>query len=233
LSSGQDFADVSAPTFLVIDTRFAVATNGTWGGVFTVPANAPALPATVTAVCMSDGLPSLLTIYLPAVFVVTAASPTPTVTRPPSGGTTSTSPTTPTTLSHPESTSPPSGPPGAPPTTAAPGTPGSSIADPASSPGHDFVGEGPSGSDGGPSATPSTTTPGSKAVDARPGTGEVAGAADLRAPSLDAPGANGFGGLGWLLWLLVLALLGLFAVGVWLFRARRQSPEPDALTDPQ
>jgi len=232
LSSAQDFVEVSSPTLLPVDTRFAVAANGSWGGVFTVPANAPAVPATVTAVCMSDGLPSLQTIYGPAVFVVSAGSTstTVTVTVPQSGTTIPTNGTTPTTRPHPESTSPGPVPPGVTPTTAGPGGPGSGT-DPVAPPGHD-VGNGPSGS-AGPTLGPSTTSPGSTAVKGTHGDGDVASAADLRAPSLAAPATKGSGGVGWLLWLLVLVVLGLLAFWGWVYRTRRHSPEPDPVTESQ
>ena len=90
------------------------ASGGAWSGTVTVPANVAAAPAVVTALCFTDGLQSLLTIYTPKTFTITAAAaPT----------TTPVTTTVPETADQPPATVPPVGGPtpttrpGSPPTT--------------------------------------------------------------------------------------------------------------------
>jgi hypothetical protein len=222
LSSSRDFVQVSSTAGVPTSTRFAVSTNGSWSGSLVVPANAPAGPATVTALCFSDALPSLLTIYLPAVFTVTTGTATTVAT------------TTPTTRPHAGSTVPGSGSPGGSPATAGPGGPGASPADPVSTPG-DGTGAVFDGNGGGSSyrgthssvGTAPTASQAASAVRAQ-GAANAARAADLSAPSLLASGDRSSGGLGWLVWLLViLALVGVIAFAAWIYRSRRHTLAPD------
>ena len=90
LSPAQDHVKISSTT-LAVSTDIVVAADGSWHGTFAVPANAPALPGLVAALCFTNGLPSLTTIYSPQTFTVTGPLlPTIPVTTP-------TLPTTPTT----------------------------------------------------------------------------------------------------------------------------------------
>jgi hypothetical protein len=228
LASSQDFVQVSSTTGPT-SSRFAVTTNGSWNGSFVVPANAPAAPATVTALCFSDALQSLQTIYLPAVFTVTTGTSTTVATTPP------------TTQPHAGSTIPGgSGSPGGAPPTAGPGDPGSSPADPVSTPGDrtaavfDGNGSGSSNRGGGSSITAEPTTSGTvSTARAHRGT-NVARAADLNAPSLAASGGKRSAALGWLVWLLLIsALIALVAFAVWIYWTRRHAPAPDAAAELQ
>ena len=127
LAPSQDFVQVASATVPPTSTRFAVTTNGSWSGNFVVPTNAAALPAAVTALCVSDGLQSLLTIYTPATFTVTTAPTTTTATTPATTPATApaTTPTTnrstPTTHPHSGSTTPGSSSGGGTPTSEPPG----------------------------------------------------------------------------------------------------------------
>ncbi len=103
VSSSSDYVAVSGPTKQA-SMRIPVRANGSWHGSFTVSANATAgtspLGAPVLALCVSDGLPSITTVYTPQTFTITAA-PTTTTPR-------TTNPTTPTPTTHrPGSTTPP------------------------------------------------------------------------------------------------------------------------------
>lgn len=123
LAPSQDFVQVASATVPPTSTRFAVTTNGSWSGNFVVPTNAAALPAAVTALCVSDGLQSLLTIYTPATFTVTTAPTTTTATTPATAPATTptTNRSTPTTHPHSGSTTPGSGSGGGTPTSEPPG----------------------------------------------------------------------------------------------------------------
>jgi len=240
VSAGADYVQVSSTTLVPTNTQFAVGTNGSWNGVFVVPANAPAAPATVTAACFSDGLPSLQTIYRPQVFSVTAVSPT-TVPTPSTTATTLVIGTTPTTRPHSGTTNPGSGSPaGGTPTSAGPSDPGSNPGDSVSTPGDttggvfDGGGGGPS-KPGGSAATGANPDP-SATASAKPAHGgaDAARAADLSTPSLIAGGDRSSGGLGWLAWsLVILALLALLGVASWFYWTRRQEPAPNASPEPQ
>lgn len=233
LASSNDFVEVSSTTGPT-SSRFAVKTDGSWNGSFVVPANAPAAPAPVTASCISDGLQSLLTIYRPAVFTVTAGTSTTVATTPPTTG------ATPTTQPRAGSTVPGAGSPGGAPPTAGPGGPGSSPADPVSTPGDgttavfDGNGSGSSHRGGGSSIGAAPTTSGTVSTARAHGGTNVARAADLNAPSLAASGDKRSAGLGWLVWLLlVLALIALVAFAAWIYWTRRHAPTPDAAVDLQ
>jgi hypothetical protein len=75
VSHSQDYVSVSASTFGVDEHAFVDAA-GSWSTTLVVPASAPAGPVSISAVCMTDGLPSLVTVYTPQTFTVTAASTT-------------------------------------------------------------------------------------------------------------------------------------------------------------
>jgi len=238
LTSSQDFVQVSATTAPPSTTRFSVSTNGSWGGTFAVPAGAPALPAAVTALCFSDGLQSLLSIYLPKVFTVSAASPTTTVasattTVAPAPTTVATTPSTqhtpPTTHPSVGSTTPGPRPPHGTPGTAAPGDPISTPGD-GTGPIIGGIAGGGNGPGRGPGPGSVATTPtrsATKSVKASSDDAKVS-AADLRAPGLPGSDSKGAAGLGWLAWLLVIVgLTALVTFGLWLYRSRRGTLEPD------
>jgi hypothetical protein len=75
VSQSQDYVSVSMATF-TIDAHAPVKAAGSWSTTLVIPANAPAGPITITAACMTDGLPSLVTQYTPQTFTVTAAATT-------------------------------------------------------------------------------------------------------------------------------------------------------------
>jgi hypothetical protein len=227
VSPSQDFVEVSSATLIPTSTRFAVSASGSWNGTFVVPAGAPALPAAISAVCFSDGLQSLQTIYLPGLFTVTAAS---TTTVAPSPTTTK---TTPTTQAHPGTTRPGAGTPGGVPATVAPGDSGSSPSDPVATPGDGTIAIFDGITDRSPGGNSSVgthpTTPPTSATRAGGGT-KLARSADLSGPRLDVSGGKRSGGLGWLLWLLVVVLIVALLALAWSFRwiRRHARPEPTA-----
>jgi hypothetical protein len=220
VSGASDYVTVTAPTLQISTTRIATAANGSWHGSFTVPAGAKGLGlgSLVAAVCTSNALPSLTTLYTPQTFTVTA----------PPAVTTPTTPTTPTTKPHgPGTTTPPTNG-GNPPVRGGPtstvpvpgGVPDGSGANPGSGGGN---GGSKSGNGGSGSARPGPTH-----IDVQRAAEASARAADLSTPELPAADTAGAGGLGWLAWLLLLALV-VAAVGTpfWLRRSR----EPEAAAD--
>ena len=245
LAPAQDFVAVTVSTGTPVSARFAVSAGGSWSGTITVPADAAALPALVTAVCVSDGLPSLLTIYLPKAFTVTApAETTPStspVTNPAPPAPTSVPP--PTTTTPAVTTSPPNGPRST--TTTAPSQP---TRPPKNHHGHQpggGTGNGTTpGSNGGGTSSrhdgsvPSTAGGGSAAGRAatasarhRRPAGSGARAADLRSPTLASVLESGSSPLGWLAWLLLAAaLVGLGVAGGWLWWRRRHDDDTDPST---
>jgi hypothetical protein len=226
-----DFVTVSAAT-LGVTLRAPLASNGSWQGTFTVPSGGPgASVAPVAAVCVSSGIQSLLTIYTPQQFTVTAASP-PTTTAPGATQSPTTKPTVPkggssgpvpgtTPRTHPDG----SGPASRPSTTL-----GSGIS--AALPGFGF---GPVGRD---------PASGRRSASATKGTRGHASATTKRALAVEAAtlqpaylgGAltadHDSGGLGWLGWLLLLALvLGGAGAAAWMWWSRRdgRTPAEDAV----
>jgi hypothetical protein len=219
VSAANDYVSVDVPT-LQISTRVPVAANGSWHGAFTVPAGALPAGAPVAALCVSDGLPSLLTLYTPQTFTVTApptttASTTTTTTTATTG---TTHPTTPTTKPRESGGSIPTPPPTNGGTTLpiSGGTPA-----------------GGGGSNGGSAHGGSgTTRPGAGTVDVEHATSAAARAADLSAPELPAADVGGSGGLGWLVWLLLLSLVGaVVATPLWIRRSRRTVADRGDLGD--
>jgi uncharacterized membrane protein YgcG len=207
LSPTEDHVKVSSTT-LALSTDIAVAANGSWHGTFAVPANAPALPGLVTALCFTNGLPSLTTIYTPRTFTVTGPLlPTTPVTTP-------TVPTTPTTETAQHTTTTTTGSfvtpttPGA--TTVTPGTgPGATGGGPGRGgggrPGAGNVGGGgPTGGGGNSHSVPGRGTSGSSpAVD-----GRAATAAALENPELASSNTGpGHSSSAWIFWLVLLALV--------------------------
>ena len=218
---------VSAAT-LGVTVRAPLASNGSWQGTFTVPSGGPgATTAPVVAVCVSSGVPSLLTIYTPQLFSVTAATP-PTTTAP--GSTQS-----PTTPPHPPkgggTTGPPAGTtPRTPPNTGAtPDLPAPTLGPGLSAtlPGSGFgsVGRGPANTSrpaANASAGPRATAPGKRAA-------RAVEAATLRPADLGAAltaDHDGGSSLGWLLWLLLLVLAGAAAgTATWMWWSRRHGAD--------
>jgi hypothetical protein len=76
-SPRTNFVTVTATTLDLV-FRAPVSSDGTWNGSFTVPpsgAGGIGTSAPVAAACISTGVASLMTIYAPKTFTVTAASP--------------------------------------------------------------------------------------------------------------------------------------------------------------
>jgi hypothetical protein len=204
--SASDFVAVAAPTFGVTVQR-PVEADGSWHGTFKVPADAVAGDAAVAAVCVTDGLPSLTTLYTPQVFTVTTASATTTTSQPPpttTGGTTPT--TTGGTTPKPGGGSTPTTPGGPPPDTGGGSEPSTTV------PTSDGVPSG--GPNGGPGGGEAGNKSGAGArpvkadVDRAPRRATPMGrAADLRAPELSAARINDMSELDWLAWTLLIALV--------------------------
>ncbi|MDQ1481255.1 MAG: hypothetical protein QOI44_2116 [Actinomycetota bacterium] len=222
-SAATDYVRVDAPT-MNVSIRVPVALNGTWHGSFTVPANASSAAASsnpVFALCVSDTLISLATLYTPQTFTVTAPSST---TSSPTTAPGSTKPTTSTTKpQRGGSTTPPTQDgnpqPGGGPTATVPSLGGFP---PATSGG---------GNGGGSDNGTTTARPGTTKADATRAA-RAARAADLSVPGLPAAHVKGAGGLGWLAWLLVLALVtAAFAVPIWLRRSRERQDQAAGLGD--
>ena len=74
LLSSLDRVVVTMASAPPVSVQIPVTSGGTWSGTVTVPANAAAAPAVVTVLCFTDGLQSLLTIYTPKTFTITAAA---------------------------------------------------------------------------------------------------------------------------------------------------------------
>jgi hypothetical protein len=220
LSPTQDHVKISSTT-LALSTDVAVAADGSWHGTFAVPANAPALPGLVAALCFTNGLPSLTTIYAPQRFTVTGplVPPAP-VTLPtvPTTPTTATAEHTTTTTSSAGATPTPTPTPGS--TTVTPGTgtggtggghggggtrPGSGNGggDGAPAPGAGD-GTGTSVGGGGSGPVPGRAPSGASATGDR----HAATAAALDDPMLTSSTTGRGGGTSpWLFWLVLLALV--------------------------
>jgi hypothetical protein len=229
VSAAGDYVLVTAPT-LQVSTHATVAANGSWHGSFTVPAGALPAGAPVAALCVSDGLPSLLTLYTPQTFTVTAPPTTTASTTTTTTGTTH--PTTPTTKPRESGGTIPTPPPtngGTQPPHGGEG-PGATLPISGGTPpgGGGSTGGSPNG--GSAPGGSSTSRPGK--VDVEHATRAAARAADLSAPELPAADVGGSGGLGWLAWLLLLSLAGAaVATPLWIRRYRRTVAEGGDLGD--
>ena len=205
----SNFVTVAAATVPPTSVDLPVQANGSWSGSFTVPANAAAAPAAVSAVCLSSGLPSLLTIYTPKTFTVTGNL-------------------VPTSLALPSPTLP-----GTPAITTPsdPGAPHPGTSSPVAAP-NDRVEHGPPGGTVGTAGSADSKAGGEAPGWATIGTaawaerhfnsGPGARAAELSSPALLASRGGDGAGLGWLLW--VLALILPIAGGgfyLWMRHARR------------
>jgi hypothetical protein len=203
--------------------QFAVAANGSWHGAFTVPAGAPPLPSVVTAVCFTDGLPSLTTQYLPNTFQVTAPPPStttlPGVTISPTTAAPATSP--PGSQPHSTTTVPHS----------TPSTPGNGVTPPGAQP--------PSPHAGGRGGTGKGTAPTTVGLDGSRTTKRGARATNVDPASLTtgALEASGFGDahatdpgwLSWMRWVLIVLVAAAIAASIWWRRwLRRTEGEPGA-----
>ena len=211
--SSSDFVAVAVPAFDVTVQR-PVEADGSWHGTFKVPADAVAGDAAVAVVCVTDGLPSLTTLYTPQTFTVTTASPTTTTSQPPSttGGTTPTTtggttpkPGTPTTGGEP----PPGTGGGSEPSTTVPTSEGVPSGGPNGGPGG-----GEAGNKSGAGARPVKAD-----VDRAPR--RATRAADLRAPELSAARINDMSELDWLAWTLLIALVAAAVAAPLLLRRLR------------
>jgi hypothetical protein len=192
-----------------------------------VPTNSLPLSAVVAAVCFTNSLPSLLTLYLPQTFTVTGSPATtaPPLTTPTTASSTTSVPPlqTPTTTRHDDRRPPVTHPtkgtvphhnPGStlPDITTSPGTAprsgggtsggGSKITSPGGATGHASSG---SGTTRRPSGTPSTSKGSEKGIDA-----------SLQDPNLVASRSTSHeGDAPWTLWMIVLALLAGAGTAVW------------------
>ncbi len=210
LFSESNFVMIQAATLPATSVQLPVHTDGSWRGSFTIPYNALAARATVSATCVSLGLQSLLTTYRPRTFTVTG-NPVPTTLVSPS----------PTTLGTPAATTPAA--PGSPtdPGPPNPETPSAPVP-------HDNIDNGSPGGrtgdgsgDGGGGGSSTTGTTGSGGGSTTPGRG--ARAAELSSPALTVSRTGHVGGLGWVLWVLALSIpVGGVALCAWMRRARRQ-----------
>jgi hypothetical protein len=225
-SSSLDRVIVTMATAPPASVQIPVGSSGAWSGVLTVPLNAAAAPAIVTAVCFTDGLQSLLTIYVPKTFTVTAAAAPPTTTP----GSQSPTTTVPEQPRQPPVTRPPGAGAGPTPTTRPPGPvptqPGADDGAPAvgAPGGSNEPSADPGGSHGGGNVP---TAGGKSASPAEP----VSVAADLRAPDLTSSGlADGGSGLGWIGRLALLLLLAGVIGGALLFRRYRNNEEETSPT---
>ena len=251
-SPSTDFVTVAASA-LDLAFQAPVASNGSWQGSFTVPADPLSLPSVVVALCTSAGLPSLFTIYSPMTFTVSLPIVPPTVPVPPTtlpvprsplpvtlpATTIAPGPTTTSSAPQPNGGSgaplPRRRPPASTPTTVG-GTPGPISIDIPGDTGLPAVGGSPGRA---PTMRGGSTgaRPGSRTVSAirsKPTARSAAAPlpADLGPASLAAHSAGGSGGLGWLAWAL-LALVVAAAIGApALLWSRRQanvaSPEGES-----
>jgi hypothetical protein len=232
VSPSQDYVSISS-TSLPLNSQIPVAANGSWSGSFTIPQNTLPLPAVIAAACFTNGLPSLLTIYTPQTFTVTAA-PT-TTTTPPTTPATSPPTTSPATPSNPPATTATTTPSGAAPSNPSkpddtePGNPGSG--QPPNGDGSDS-GNGSNGGDGadgarGADGSTATKTSGSDDSDAAT-RGSSTRAANLDDPQLSADFRRSSGNSpAWLWWLLLLAIAAIaVATWYWLHRHRTTAIGP-------
>jgi hypothetical protein len=193
----QDYVSVSSTT-LPVAAQVAVSANGSWSTTFTVPLGTPPLPAALAALCFTDGLPSLATIYTPGTFLVTA--PTTPVGPPP----------------PPTATSPP---PQGPTTTTGSGSKGSGSTSPDGTAGATARRGGSRSAAGDGNGRLGTSAP---AAGDAPGPDAVAG---LRSPELTSDASGAPGGVGWGWWLLLLALIA-GGAGAWLWARHRHARAP-------
>ncbi|MGO9874880.1 MAG: hypothetical protein ACLPVY_13890 [Acidimicrobiia bacterium] len=243
LSSSQDFVEVSATTVPPVSAHVAVAASGAWNDAISIPTNAVAAPAVVTAVCFSGGLQSLLTIYVPNTFTVTQApaatttatdAPTTPPTTSPTGGvatTTTNAPATtvgatPTSTTGNTTSTTTSGSTGGPPKSHDPkggsGTGGTTGTDPSTPGTGSSAGNGPGAPFAGHASDVSHQNTGHDAKDQ-----SAVRAADLADPTLASTVAGGGSdGLGWVAWLLLAVVCAaVVALGLWMFWWRRRDIE--------
>jgi hypothetical protein len=222
LSGSLDRVVVSIASAPPTSVSLPVTSGGAWNGTVTVPTDAAAAPALVTAVCFTDGLQSLLTIYTPKTFTVTAAAP-PTTAPGPQPATTVPEPNRPPPVTQPpgnDSGPTPTTEPGDHPPTTRPDGGGPVAGGPGGGSGAPGVPE-PGGNDGGDAVSGAE-----KAASGRHA-GAVSVAADLQAPDLSSAGAaDGGPGLGWIGRLALLLLVaGAVAGALLLRRFRRERSE--------
>ena len=226
LSSSLDRVVVTMASAPPVSVQIPVTSSGAWSGTVSVPANAAAAPAAVTALCFTDGLQSLLTIYTPKTFTITATA---------APGTTTPGPQTPTTTipehtHQPPVTRPRGTGPGSTPTTK-PGGPRTTQPDgggpTAGVPSGGSDGPGAGSSDGGSTNDGAGSSTGAEQTASAKRADTVAVAADLQAPDLNATGgSDGGSGLGWIGWLALLLLTAGVVAGALLFRRYRDEHAP-------
>jgi hypothetical protein len=234
LSSSLDRVVVTMASAPPVSVQIPVTSGGTWSGTVTVPANAAAAPAVVTVLCFTDGLQSLLTIYTPKTFTITAAA---------APKTTPVTTTVPEAAEQPPAAVPPVGGPtpttrpGSPPTTrpdAGGPVAGGPVAGGPDAGGPDAGGPGGGATaPGGGSSVPGSADPERSTATGAPRSGSAARhadtlsvAADLRSPSLTDNATGGDHGLRWIGWLAILLLLAGLTAGALLYR--RSRPEDAA-----
>jgi hypothetical protein len=218
LSSSLDRVVVHLASVPPVSVPIPVTSGGAWNGTVTVPANAAAAAAPVTAVCFTDGLQSLLTIYTPRTFTVTAAAP-PSTTTP---GTQPAPTTTPDGTQEPPVTPTPTTDPGGSQTTGPDG--GGPVA---GIPGGGSGAPGSNASDPSAGSDDAGASAGAKKTASGPRADAVSVAADLQAPDLTSTGAaDGGSGLGWIGWTALFLLAAGALAGALLVRRYRESEAP-------
>ena len=251
LSSSHDFVAISVATVPPVSKHIAVTANGAWSDTISIPANAAAASAVVTAACFSGDLQSLLTIYAPQTFTVTQP-PAPTTTIANLPRTTSTSPPTSPTGAVATTTSVATGTTVGTTTGSATGNATSTTTSPSAGPPANHHPKGGGDSTGGGTTGAGPTTPGAGIGRANPpnaaptndawhpnrrrGVNEQPSvrAADLGNPTLASTiGGGGPRGLGWLAWLLLLVVCAaLGTLGVWMFWWRGRDIERRSTVPP-
>jgi hypothetical protein len=222
----QDYVELGATTLVPSTIHIAVAPNGSWSGAFVASSLAPAGAVAVAPVCVTNGIPSLTTLYSPQLFTVSAPVQNPTTTTTtessaPANGATTTLPSNPGN----------GGGTGGGNSGGGSGNGGGATTVPPSGSGDGGGGSGRSAAGGGAhggSASATTIGPGAGANDT-PRTGSAQRAGLAAASTSSGHSSSGSDGLAGPLWLLLagLALLTLLAWLEWRRRRHAVDAEPE------